>query len=112
MMVAALAVFLLGLSVLDQRRAAKLPTPNHQGCVKQTALLQVFHKSCHRLVRDLALFLQPFAQIGVMVPAVMKEFYEPDASLDHAPRQQAIGAELTACLVMNSIHLDRCRRFL
>jgi len=60
-MVPALAVFLIGLSVLDQRRAAKLPAPDQQGVFQQAALIEVLQKGCDGLVSYVALLLQTLA---------------------------------------------------
>src|SRR5712671_685 len=60
-MVPALAVFLIGLSVLDKGRAAKLPAPDQQSVFQQAPLLQVLQKGCHRLVGYFTLLLQSLA---------------------------------------------------
>src|SRR5690606_21295782 len=84
-------------------RAAKLRRDHDQRAVQQTPAFQVLHQrgeSCVQLADEDVLLEMPLL---VRVPAravdeiqVVRDFNEPDAGLDQAPRQQAALAELAA----------------
>ena len=86
------AVVLLGESALAVDRAAELAAPDDERVVEHPALLEVLDEGVAGLVDVLALAPHAARKVGVMVPVVMVDLDEADASFhETAGHQHAVG---------------------
>ena len=103
------AVVFIRQSALAVNRAAELPTPDDQGVVEHTTLLEVLDESPGGPVDDAALAANVLGQVAVLVPLADEDLGEADAALGKTPRQQAVGGEgawlLTSGPYMSSVAL-------
>ena len=75
---------------LQERRATKLPAPDHEGIVKEAALLQVADERRRRGVDIFALNLELGVQIAVLVPAGVHHLNKAHAAFGEAAGHEAI----------------------
>src|SRR5947209_927214 len=82
------------IAVLAHRGPAKLPTPDHQRIVQESARFQILDQRRLALVHLAANFLevalQIFAGAAMAVPVGMIELHKPNTAFNQAPCQQTI----------------------
>ena len=99
---------LVGLrpAVLQEGGTAELTSPDDEGGVEESPLLEIFYQGSSRLVRGGADTLQVLVQVSVVVPAAVKHLHEADAPLDQASGQEAIHGERLLPLVVDPVHVE------
>src|SRR5258706_6790055 len=89
---------------------AKLAAPDHEGIVEHTALFEILDQGRAGLFRVLALFLDAFGEIAVLIPAAMVELNKTDATFGHATGEQTIISESAGLLHIRAIHFESVLR--
>ena len=70
--------------------AAELAAPQHQGLLQQPPLFQILQQRRRRLVRIVAVLLQPLLEPVVEIPVGVVEHDEADAPLHQAAGQETV----------------------
>ena len=82
------AVVFVGDAALGVDGAAELAAPDDEGFVEQSAGFEVLDEAPGGLVDVSALVGHTPGDVGVVVPVVVVDLDESDASLDHPARQE------------------------
>jgi hypothetical protein len=94
------------VAALDHGGTAELAAPDNESVVEETPLFEVFDESGAGLVGSLAVLLDGFGEIAMLVPGFMEELNETDAAFGEATCEQAV-AGITRCLdVFDAIHVE------
>src|SRR5713226_4059136 len=75
------------VATLHHGRASKLPAPDHQRILEQSALLQVPNESGGGLISILAVLLDVFDEVGVLIPCFMVKLDKSHPALHKSPRE-------------------------
>src|SRR5213078_1635515 len=106
----AVRVVIAAVRALGHRGAPELAAPHDERVLQKSAALEIGEQPGNRFVALEAELAVVAFEVGVRVPAVRVsavELNEPDAALDHAPREQAARAELGRLLAVHAVQLLR-----
>src|SRR5438094_642059 len=76
-----------GVLLFSHRVPAKFTSPNQQGTVKKTSLLEILYQCGHRLIGNVTILLELLVDLLMIVPGSVRQHHESHAALDHSPRQ-------------------------
>ena len=107
-MMIAPAVFLRGLRV---NCSTKLASPYDQRLVEQASLPQVGDQAGRRVIGVAALPWHVAREVGVMIPAHVKQLDKPHIALSQPPGQQAVRREGTRLFHVRPVKLEDMIRF-
>src|ERR1700722_3433849 len=74
------------VSALHHRGAPEFPAPNHQRVVEHPPLFQIFDQCCASLIGLMAIDLDVFGEIAVLIPRLVINLDKTYAALDHSAR--------------------------
>lgn len=78
------------VSALHHRRTPELATPDDEGVIQHSALLQVFHQGRRCLVGILAIHLEVADKVAVLVPGFVEELHKADSAFQQSTSEQTI----------------------
>ena len=82
------AVIRMGQSALGINGPAEFTAPDNEGLIEQAALLEIVKEGGARLIDVAALVGKTAGDVGVMVPVIVIDLDETDATLDEAAGEQ------------------------
>ena len=109
---AAVVVIAPIVAALDHGSAAELAAPDDEGVVEQAALFEVFDQGGAGLVGSLAVLLDGFGEIAMLVPGFVKELNEAHPTFGEAAGKQAVAGITGSVDVLDAIHVEDVLRLL
>ncbi len=99
------------VGVLAVRRAAELSAPDDQGLAQEAPGAQVPEQAGDGPIDGAGIAEVAGLEAAVLVPVAVRQLDETNASLDEAPRQEALAAEVGGCRIVEAVQAPCRRRF-